>query len=783
MKKLTFKISLVVLSSLCLFFLWTSKKTEGCSGGDPEDFTDQSLFAPEISGETTLSPLFITYHSYYNNADYSRNENYTEKNQQEWVSYFKKTISNAGVIWLLNTSNVNQIEEIISSAKIDKTIPEELLTHKRDKLYNDALVYLKNAKLAEAFANTYYYSWQEKKVDQHFIDSMSTVFQSNCKNEKNTFLKERYAFQWIRSLYFAGKYQEAINAFTSFFNEKTSTGTIYERCLSYKAGSLYKQQKYSESNYIFSKLFYESGYCRFDAYTSFHPQEEEDWKQTLLLAKNNSEKEVLWQLYGIYASPLVGMKNIFALNPASDKNMILLMRAVNIVEIYAVDNKLDYGYDYIFSPSEESDTSAYAKGYSSYSWYSIQKEQTDTLIQFVETAAKTPGVYKPLVWKTSLAYLYYLKGKTEQAHEILKQLNVESISDPLIKGQNKITEGLLYLDEITKGDITPAQEDVLLSYLLSFRKPSDNYPLRYDNVHRYIVSKLANYYENKQEYVLAEIAYSVNDKFYTDAGKTASMIAYLEQHSHRPLENYLISLYKYSLRDFYELEATLKIYNYDFDGAIASFSKDVSSGERMLDANPFNMRITDCHDCDHAMPQKNPLNKLQFAQKMSAIKHSADSSKVANEKALNYFLYANGLYNMTYYGNCRSVSSSSFYFDTDAALSNREYEEGPYSDEDSIQSYLDCREARKYYEMAASFSNNKEFKAKCYWMAAKCEHAYYIETGFPEGKANADFAEYDNYKLLKKDFKNTRYYNEILNECGYFCTYNGGKNCIRNKDE
>jgi len=104
MKKLTFKISLVVLSSLCLFFLWTSKKTEGCSGGDPEDFTDQSLFAPEISGETTLAPLFITYHSYYNNADYSRNENYTEKNQQEWISYFKKTISNAGVIWLLNTS-------------------------------------------------------------------------------------------------------------------------------------------------------------------------------------------------------------------------------------------------------------------------------------------------------------------------------------------------------------------------------------------------------------------------------------------------------------------------------------------------------------------------------------------------------------------------------------------------------------------------------------------------------------------------------------------------------
>lgn len=783
MKKLTFKISLLVLSSLCLLFFWSSKKTEGCSGGDPEDFTDQSLFAPEISGETTLAPLFVTYHSYYEGGEYSPNENYNEKNQQDWLGYFKKSVSIESINWLLNNSNVAQIEEIISSSKIDKSIPEELLTHKRDKQYNDALVYFKNAKLAEVYANTYYYSWEEKKYDQHYVDSMSTVFQLNCKKEKNTFLKERYAFQWIRSLYFGAKYQEAINAFTSFFNEKNSAGTIYERCLSYKAGSLYKQQKYSESNYIFSKLFHESGYCRFEAYTSFHPQEPDDWKQTLLLAKNNTEREVLWQLHGVYGSPLEGMKNILAINPASEKNMLLLMRAVNIVEITKVDNRLDYGYDYIYLSENEFDTSDQAKRYSSYSWYSIQKEQNDSLIRLVENAIKTPGIYKPLVWKTTLAYLYYLNGYKEQAHETLKQLNIESISDTLLKGQNKITEALLFLDQITHGNITPSQEDKLLSYLLSFRKPSDNYPLRYDNVHRYILTHLSVYYSRKNDLVLAEIANSPNDEFYNNEENTANMIAYLEQNSHRPLENYLISLYKYSLRDFYELEATQKIYNYDFSGAIASFSKDTTSGQRMLDANPFNMRITDCHDCDHAMPQKNPLNKLDFCIKMLSIKNLADSSRVPNEKALNYFLYANGLYNMTYYGNCRSVSGSSFYFDTDAKLSNREYEVGPYSNENSISSYLDCREARKFYELAATFSNNKEFKAKCYWMAAKCEHAFFNETGIHSGKEGADFAEYDNYKLLKKEYKNTRYYNEIINECGYFCTYNGGKNCIRNKDE
>lgn len=779
MKSLTLKISLAVLSSLLLFILWSSNKMEGCSGGDPEDFTDQSLFAPEISGETTLSPLFITYHSYYNKNNYSPNENYNEKNAEEWSLYFKKTISNYNINWLLYTSKVSQIETILSSSKIDKEIPEELLTRKRDAIYLAALNYIKNAKLAESFANTYYYSWDEVRTDEQFVDSMAIVFQMACKKEKTPFLKDRYAFQWIRGLYFATKYQEAINAFSSYFSDKTTTGTIYERCLSYKAGALYKQQKYSESNYLFSKLFYESGYCRFDAYTSFHPQETGDWLQTLALTKTTTEKEVLWQLYGVYASPLVGMKNILAINPASEKNMLLLMRAVNIVEISNVHNNIDYGYDYIYQPEqggEEEEGSSISKSYSSYSWYSIRKEQTDSLIALLESAVKLPTLCKPLVWKTSLAYLYYLTGHTEQARSMLKQLNVESIVDPLIKGQNKVTEALLFLDEIKEGGITPSQEEKLLNYLKSFKHVDENSTLRYTNVHRYIVRNLSKYYASKNDAVHAEIAFSTDNEFYKDEEQTANLISFLEQREHRPLEAYLISLYKYSLRDFYELEATQNIYNYDFEKAIASFRKDTLSGEKMLEANPFNMRITDCHDCDHALPQKTPINKLQFALKMKSIKMTADSSKVQNEKALNYFLYANALYNMTYYGNCRSIKATSFYFDIDARLSNREYEEGPYSNVDSISSYLDCREALKYYELAASYSNNKEFKAKCYWMAAKCEHAFYIETGIPAGEKDADFVEYENYKLLKKEYKNTQYYQEILNECGYFSSYIGRKN-------
>jgi hypothetical protein len=94
-----------------------------------------------------------------------------------------------------------------------------------------------------------------------------------------------------------------------------------------------------------------------------------------------------------------------------------------------------------------------------------------------------------------------------------------------------------------------------------------------------------------------------------------------------------------------------------------------------------------------------------------------------------------------------------------------------------MKSYYDCREADKYYNMAEQLTSNKEFKAKCIWMSAKCEHNLYLETGFPVTDQNVDFVAGQNYKRLKADFRNTHYYQEIINECGYFCTYNRGRAC------
>ena len=82
---------------------------------------------------------------------------------------------------------------------------------------------------------------------------------------------------------------------------------------------------------------------------------------------------------------------------------------------------------------------------------------------------------------------------------------------------------------------------------------------------------------------------------------------------------------------------------------------------------------------------------------------------------------------------------------------------------------LDCSKAEEYYVKALELSNDKEFKAKCCFMAAKAEQNKFFLTR-PKDYVG-DFKSGEYFKMLKTSFANTQYYKEIINECGYYRTY------------
>jgi hypothetical protein len=172
--------------------------------------------------------------------------------------------------------------------------------------------------------------------------------------------------------------------------------------------------------------------------------------------------------------------------------------------------------------------------------------------------------------------------------------------------------------------------------------------------------------------------------------------------------------------------------------------------------NPFTIHINDCHDCDHAAAQKTKYTRLSFAEKMFEMKNKAASKP--EEAAQNYFLVANGFYNMTYFGNARL-----FY---DNPIDFRHYY---YSNSNEGTKENDCALALKYYLLARDKSTDKEFKAKCTFMAAKCEqNLWFLTRKYEDG---IDFKSGVYFKELVKTYSTTKYFDEIVKECGYFRTF------------
>ena len=117
---------------------------------------------------------------------------------------------------------------------------------------------------------------------------------------------------------------------------------------------------------------------------------------------------------------------------------------------------------------------------------------------------------------------------------------------------------------------------------------------------------------------------------------------------------------------------------------------------------------------------------------------------------------------MTYFGNSRQLYQTRI----------REFGVvGFYDPESKNLSIVDCSVAKQYLQKALSSARNNEMKAKCCFMLARCEqNEFFLHV--PEGY-QGDFKAGQYFRNLKSDYADTKYYQEILKECGYFRTFAG----------
>ena len=268
-------------------------------------------------------------------------------------------------------------------------------------------------------------------------------------------------------------------------------------------------------------------------------------------------------------------------------------------------------------------------------------------------------------------------------------------------------------------------------------------------------------------------------------GVLDSVVQIMNKPNKTPIEEYALKILNKPKYSIVTMEAENLVYQYRFKDAVAIYQREhIGSGDSIPKtdgddeyghwnsaSDPFVSQINDCFECgatpspDSSEEAGESLSLYQFARDMIAYQDSLQSNPA--NAATYYYRMANGYYNMTYFGSCRS------YF-SDIGGQYMHVWFGPYMEQDtSIPNVMNCKMAEAYFVKAMNLAKNPEFKARCCFRAAKCEHNYFYQHMPKDFKG--DFQAGNYFAMLKADYSKTQYYQEIISECGYFKTYLGVK--------
>ena len=725
------------------FLLWISTNFIGvsvvlaCAGGWYA-INDATAYTPELFVDNSYSPFFYSYDFYYEiGHDDKQNDRFNATVVNDWYTYLDRKFENTEIETVLFKTTHASLDSILKS-KVPTRFSALQITKSRDKKTIDFFNYLNIAKQAESYALSTIDDWsyddkpkKERRSSAAFCATILNAYKASADN----FIKQRYLFQLVRAFYFNKDYKSCINTFESNAADFPKN-TMYYRCVSYAAGAYKKAGNISQANYYYSLVFNNCNDLKTTAHYSFKPQDESDWKQTLALCKTDDEKCTLWQMLGIfYNDEQRSLEEIIKLNPQSDKCDLLLSRAVNKFE----NALFESGVYNEFLDNKNEDV----------------KTRLKQCMAFIETAT-TKNVAKPYQWQMALGYLQVLGNDNKQAaiHFKMAEKTIDK-SNNLLMAQLRILNLINTISSIKLLD--NAAEEKLTDELVwfnSMRKDERMKNIRTNAVDSWVHKTLNAKYKAQKEFLKAEF-FAVDNTFYANDTQLHDMQNFLLKTNKTPYESYCESMYTLKLKDLYEFEAITKTYNDDIDAAIVLMEKSGTNGETVLLSNPFNGGIKDCHDCDHALPQKTKFSKLSTLKKIKEIK-----SNLSTDTYNNALLLGNVYYNITFFG-----SSRVFYYSAiiDGGSATTDMMSATY-----VPKLTDMTLAKKYYTQALNAATTDEQKAKCTYLLSKCErNEWYSANG---NKENLDFIAFKNFKDLKK-YANTKYYKEVIAECGYFKQY------------
>jgi len=465
------------------------------------------------------------------------------------------------------------------------------------------------------------------------------------------------------------------------------------------------------------------------------------------------------------------MQEIYKIDPQSEHINFLLTRWVNMQE----DAINVYQEKVLSTPGDYQKEVAKAINQKQFKWVN-------------EVAADPEKLQNPELWLLASGYLNIFQGNYKEAEKLFNQANIfVKAGDLAIKDQIRLMNLINNVSQVKEiNKTTEAKLITDLNWLLHEAYPNKKYedPMRFEYANNWVKKYLASVYKVQKNTVMAELLDS-NKTFYDKESNGIAMEKFFLNKNKTAWEELFVGLYPYNLSDIYQCRAINLFYNNKLDDAIAMYEKIVPVSmktynyqtgkyetqmvdykDNLLFGNPFNGKIKDCNDCDHNAKQSVKYSVFTMLQKMKELKNNVENGVDVYNNAL---LLANAYYNTSYFGNARAFYYNSIF---------GEY--GNYISKENQSKLFDLSQAKKYYDIAFKAATDNEQRAKISYMLAKVErNNYYFnqffkkETYWGYNYDQVMVKKWDGFNKLKQDYSDTKYYQDVIKECGYFRTYLG----------
>lgn len=618
---------------------------------------------------------------------------------------------------LENRFSIKELEDIIY-----KNRNQELIL---DEEFQEYLKFIKEQEYCVTY-NPYI------NQDFTYCKDFIPIALNKIDNTKNSFLKQRYFYIALRLSHYKDSTKNSLDIYNKYsYLLNNSNSIVKDWIQGLYAGALVKNSEIAKGVYEFSKLFENSINSHLSFYNFKYITSEEYFNELLSYAKDDSEKTKMYAIRALNynSNVLEEMKNIYNIDKNSKWLDFLIFR--ELLKSQTLHN-------------------TYGSAYKDY------ENENSEYIYFLKNIDKDDRYLVDL----SLVHFNIYFKKYEESKKILDRLLVEFPN----KHELEVASYILYLNSLKS--IDSSIEDEIYKRVSHFNENEFD-------IYKYTLNTLSNLYKNQNQ----DFEKYLSDNFYyieykdLDLENFKKFEMFLETKQETKLREFLQTRFKKMVTanksSFDFAKITVLINNLKFQEALDTNFEILDKTK--VEFNPFNGLIRG----NNRSGKKEPFTIREFLQRVIKIENELEKNP---NSVMDNFLLANSLYNLSHFGNINRVTTvyrSNYLVHT------------PKLQEQKLNLAIN------YYEKALENSKDIELNAKITYLIAKTKLAlfdlnydkYPQEDNWWKKNSVYNYGSDEFYEkflensgsryfnILQNNFKDTRYYNELIQECGDFKTY------------